>query len=35
MGGFIFALTPGKNLQDKIAGAMEKEGYYVLKDQIG
>jgi hypothetical protein len=29
------ALTPGKELQDKIATAMEKEGYKVIRAKIG
>ena len=34
-GGYMNALTPGKALQDKIASAMEKEGYAVIRAKIG
>ena len=34
-GGYMNALTPGKELQDKIATAMEKEGYKVIRAKIG
>ncbi len=34
-GGYMNALTPGKKLQDKIASAMEKEGYKVIRTTIG
>ena len=34
-GGYMNALTPGKELQDKIASAMEKEGYKVIRATIG
>lgn len=34
-GGYMNALTPGKELQDKIASAMEKEGYKVIRTTIG
>ena len=34
-GGYMNALTPGKELQDKIAAAMEKEGYKVIRATIG
>jgi hypothetical protein len=29
------ALTPGKALQEKVAAAMEKEGYKVIRATIG
>lgn len=34
-GGYMNALTPGKELQDKVATAMEKEGYKVIRATIG
>jgi mevalonate kinase len=35
MGGYISALTPGKDLQEKVASAMEAEGYKVIRATIG
>jgi mevalonate kinase len=34
-GGYMSALTPGKELQDKVASAMEKEGFKVIRATIG
>ena len=34
-GGYMISLTPGKELQDKIATAFEQEGYKVIKATIG
>ncbi|MFZ5858139.1 MAG: mevalonate kinase [Chloroflexota bacterium] len=34
-GGYMISLTPGKELQDKIASAFEAEGYKVIKATIG
>jgi mevalonate kinase len=34
-GGCMVALTPGKELQEKVATAMEKEGFMVLRTKIG
>jgi mevalonate kinase len=34
-GGYMNALTPGKELQEKIASAIEKEGYKVIRATIG
>lgn len=34
-GGNMVALTPGKELQEKVASAMEKEGFKVLRTTIG
>ena len=34
-GGYMSALTPGKELQDKVATAMEMEGYKVIRATIG
>jgi mevalonate kinase len=34
-GGYMNALTPGKELQEKVASAMEKEGYKVIRVKIG
>ncbi len=34
-GGCMVALTLGKELQDKVASAMEKEGFQVLRTKIG
>jgi mevalonate kinase len=35
MGGFMIALTPGKALQDKVAGELEALGYYTIRATIG
>ena len=34
-GGYMNALTPGKELQDKVASAMEAEGYKVIRATVG
>jgi mevalonate kinase len=34
-GGCMVALTPGKELQEKVATAIEKEGFKVLRTRIG
>ncbi len=34
-GGYMVALTPGKELQQTVAVAMEKEGYKVIRARIG
>ena len=34
-GGCILALTPGKMLQEKVALAIENEGFEVLQTKIG
>ena len=34
-GGCIVALTPGKNLQEKVARTIEKEGFKVLRTKVG
>ena len=34
-GGYMIALTPGLELQDKVAIAIEAEGFKVLKTTIG
>ena len=34
-GGCMTALTPGKELQEKVAKAIEKEGFQVLRTKIG
>lgn len=34
-GGNMLALTPGKDLQEQVANAIEKEGFQVLKTVIG
>jgi mevalonate kinase len=34
-GGYMNALTPGKELQEKVASAMEKEGYKVIRAAVG
>ena len=34
-GGYMVSLTPGKELQEKIASAFEKEGYKVIRATIG
>jgi len=33
-GGYMVALTPGKALQDRVAAAIEKEGFMVMKTKI-
>ncbi|KAA0002793.1 MAG: mevalonate kinase [Thermoplasmata archaeon] len=35
LGGYMVALTPGKELQEEVANAMKKEGFYVLQTRIG
>ena len=35
LGGNMIALTPGKDLQDEVANAMEKEGFQTVKTVIG
>ena len=35
LGGNMIALTPGKDLQDTVANAIEKEGFQVVKTVIG
>ena len=35
LGGYMVALTPGNELQEKVAKAIEREGFYVLKTKIG
>jgi mevalonate kinase len=34
-GGNMIALTPGKELQEKVANAIEKEGFQTVKTTIG
>jgi mevalonate kinase len=34
-GGYMVALTPGKELQNKVASAFDKEGYKVIRATIG
>jgi mevalonate kinase len=34
-GGMMIALTPGKELQEKVAKAISAKGYAVTKTQIG
>ena len=34
-GGYMNALTPGRDLQEKVASALEKEGYKVIRATIG
>lgn len=35
MGGYMVALTPGRELQEKVASAMEAEGYAVIRAALG
>ena len=35
LGGNMIALTPGKELQDQVANAIEKEGFQVVKTVVG
>jgi len=34
-GGYMSALTPGKELQEKVAKTFEDEGYKVIRATIG
>ena len=34
-GGYMVALTPGKDLQNAVASAIEKEGYKVIRATVG
>jgi mevalonate kinase len=35
LGGYMVALTPGEEIQNKVAQAMEKEGFEALRTKIG
>ena len=35
LGGYMVALTPGKELQERVAKAIESEGFYALRTTIG
>jgi len=35
LGGNMIALTPGRDLQDEVANAIEKEGFQTIKTKIG
>jgi mevalonate kinase len=35
LGGNMIALTPGKQLQERVAKAIEKEGFEALRTTIG
>ena len=35
LGGNMIALTPGRDLQEEVANAFEKEGFQTLKTVIG
>jgi mevalonate kinase len=35
LGGYMVALTPGEDVQNKVAKAMEEEGFEALKTKIG
>ena len=35
MGGYMIALTPGRDLQERVASAIEKEGFAVIRATIG
>jgi mevalonate kinase len=35
LGGYMVALTPGQDLQEAVAAAMEKEGFEALRTRIG
>jgi len=35
LGGYMVALTPSKELQERVAKAIEKEGFYALRTKIG
>jgi mevalonate kinase len=34
-GGYMVALTPGRELQNAVASAIEKEGYKVIRTTVG
>jgi mevalonate kinase len=34
-GGYMVSLTPGRQLQDKVASAFDKEGYKLIRATIG
>jgi len=34
-GGCMLALTPGKDLQEKVAGAIEREGFQAIRTMVG
>ena len=35
MGGYMVALTPGQEMQEKVASAIEQEGFAVIRATIG
>lgn len=35
LGGYMVALTPGSELQEKVATAIEQQGFYALRTKIG
>jgi mevalonate kinase len=35
LGGNMIALTPGRELQEQVANAIEKEGFQIVKTLIG
>jgi mevalonate kinase len=35
LGGYMVALTPGEEIQNKVAQAMEEEGFEALRTKIG
>lgn len=35
MGGYMVALTPGRDLQERVASAIESEGYAVIRASVG
>jgi mevalonate kinase len=35
LGGYMVALTPGEAIQEKVARAIEKEGFEALRTKIG
>jgi mevalonate kinase len=35
LGGYMVALTPGEEVQEKVANAMEREGFEILRTKIG
>ena len=34
-GGYMIALTPGQDLQESVASAIEKQGYGIIRATIG
>ncbi|MFX1555462.1 MAG: hypothetical protein ACFFBV_16170 [Promethearchaeota archaeon] len=35
MGGYMVALTPGKDLQERVASSLAEEGFAVIRATVG